>query len=81
MVQLKSSNWKDRLTSMESLLEHVNGDLKGPALDANTSAIIQGLSYLPGWNEKNFQVQPQANSRLRCYLYGYIDSGYECLST
>ena len=73
VVQLKSSNWKDRLTSMEFLLEHVNGDLKGPAMDANTSAIIQGLSYLPGWNEKNFQVQAQADFHLRRKLYGHID--------
>lgn len=56
VVQLKSSNWKDRLTSMDSMLEHVNGAMKGPAMDTNTSAIIQGLAFLPGWSEKNFQV-------------------------
>ena len=56
VVQLKSSNWKDRLISMDSLLDLVNGEMKGAVLDANTSAIIQGLSYLPSWNEKNFQV-------------------------
>ena len=57
MVQLKSSHWKDRLTSMDSLLEQVSGDMRGPALDSHTSAIIQGLAFLPGWSENNFQVR------------------------
>ena len=39
---------------MEALQQQVE-DLK-ENMEGSNSVLIQGLSYLPGWNEKNFQV-------------------------
>ena len=52
---LQSSNWKERLTSMEALQQQVQDRKEN--LEGTNSVLIQGLSYLPGWNEKNFQVR------------------------
>ncbi|KAL3133794.1 hypothetical protein ABBQ32_008271 [Trebouxia sp. C0010 RCD-2024] len=51
---LQSSNWKERLTTMEALQQQVQDRKEN--LEGTSSVLIQALSYLPGWNEKNFQV-------------------------
>ena len=51
---LQSSNWKQRLTSMEEVQQQVQ-DMK-ENLEGINSVLIQGMSFLPGWSEKNFQV-------------------------
>ena len=51
---LQSSNWKQRLTSMEEVQQQVQ-DMK-ENLEGVNSVLIQGMSFLPGWSEKNFQV-------------------------
>lgn len=49
---LNSSVWKERLAALESMSE------KLPSLDCNLhgTILIQGVSQLPGWTEKIFQV-------------------------
>ena len=39
---------------MEALQQQVQDRKEN--LEGTNSVLIQGLSYLPGWNEKNFQV-------------------------
>ena len=51
---LQSSNWKERLTSMERLQQQVQDRKEN--LEGTNSILNQGMSYLPGWTEKNFQV-------------------------
>ena len=55
---LQSANWKERLTSMERLLEQVHAMKEN--LNGSASALVQSMSYLPGWSEKNFQVGSMA---------------------
>jgi len=49
---LNSSVWKERLSALESMQE------KLPSIDLNLygTILIQGVSQLPGWTEKIFQV-------------------------
>ena len=54
MNKLRNSNWKERLNSMEAVQQQVQ-DMK-ENLEGITSVLIQGVSFLPGWSEKNFQV-------------------------
>ena len=51
---LQSSNWKERLTSMEALQQQVQDRKEN--LEGTNSILIQGMSHVPGWSEKNFQV-------------------------
>ena len=45
---------------MEALQQQVQDRKEN--LEGTNSVLIQGLSYLPGWNEKNFQVwMPPSN--------------------
>ena len=39
---------------MEALQQQVQDSKEN--LEGTSSVLIQALSYLPGWNEKNFQV-------------------------
>lgn len=54
LTNLKSSVWKERLEAMVSLKETVEamGDV-----DSHTELLVRLLSALPGWAEKNIQVQ------------------------
>ena len=54
---LQSSNWKERLTSMEALQQQVRDQKEN--LEGANSILIQGMSFVPGWTEKNFQVVKQ----------------------
>ena len=54
LTGLQSSNWKERLTSMEALQQQIQDRKEN--LEGTNSILIQGMSYLPGWSEKNFQV-------------------------
>jgi cytoskeleton-associated protein 5 len=54
---LKSANWKERLEAISSLKDTVEG-LK--TLDQYAELLIRLLCILPGWNEKNIQVQQKA---------------------
>ena len=54
---LQSSNWKERLTSMEALQQQVQDRKEN--LENTNSILIQGMSFVPGWSEKNFQVIKQ----------------------
>ena len=56
---LQSANWKERLTGMERLLEQVHATKEN--LNGSASALVQSMSYLPGWSEKNFQVGSMAH--------------------
>lgn len=47
---------------MEALQQQVQDRKEN--LEGTNSVLIQGLSYLPGWNEKNFQVWMPSNSIL-----------------
>ncbi|XVE91320.1 hypothetical protein DITRI_Ditri20bG0144200 [Diplodiscus trichospermus] len=55
--QLKSALWKERLEAISSLKQLVQG-LQG--LDQSVEIFIRLLCAIPGWNEKNVQVQQQA---------------------
>ncbi|KAJ7532598.1 hypothetical protein O6H91_13G011700 [Diphasiastrum complanatum] len=54
LANLKSAIWKERLEAMISLKETVEGLTE---LDAHAEIFVRLLSTLPGWNEKNVQVQ------------------------
>ncbi|KAK9818850.1 hypothetical protein WJX81_005118, partial [Elliptochloris bilobata] len=56
---LQSAAWKERLAGMEALQQRLAG-MAAPEQAAAASAVIQGLAYLPGWAEKNFQVLAKA---------------------
>ena len=60
---LQNAAWKERLASMEAMLEHVKG-LDSVSPEA-ASMLIQGVAYLPGWSEKNFQVCFQSTHSAR----------------
>ncbi|KAJ8758746.1 hypothetical protein K2173_000467 [Erythroxylum novogranatense] len=55
--QLKSTVWKERLEAISSLKTQVEG-LQD--LDKSVEILIRLLCALPGWSEKNVQVQQQA---------------------
>ena len=56
VAQLKAADWKLRKEGMEALLEAVTA--WGSFSDGvRVGETVQGLSYLPGWGEKNFQVR------------------------
>ncbi|KAF9590615.1 hypothetical protein IFM89_035933 [Coptis chinensis] len=54
--QLKSTVWKERLTAISSLKLEVEG-LEN--LDQSAEILIRLLCAVPGWGEKNVQVQQQ----------------------
>ncbi|GMI91985.1 MICROTUBULE ORGANIZATION 1 [Hibiscus trionum] len=54
--QLKSAVWKERLEAISSLKQQVEG-LQN--LDQSVEILTYLLCTLPGWNEKNVQVQQQ----------------------
>ncbi|XAR66434.1 hypothetical protein NMG60_11012669 [Bertholletia excelsa] len=56
VAQLKSAVWKERLEAILSLKEQVEGIQD---LDQSVEILIRLLCTLPGWNEKNVQVQQQ----------------------
>ncbi|XP_024517263.1 protein MOR1 [Selaginella moellendorffii] len=51
---LKSAVWKERLEAMTSLKETVEGL---PEINKDSEILVRLLSVLPGWAEKNVQVQ------------------------
>ncbi|KAG0567085.1 hypothetical protein KC19_7G108600 [Ceratodon purpureus] len=57
IANLKSANWKERLEAITSLKGTVE-ELK--TLDQYAELLIRLLCILPGWNEKNIQVQQKA---------------------
>ncbi|XP_027367381.1 protein MOR1 [Abrus precatorius] len=56
IIQLKSAVWKERLEAISSLKQQVEG-LQD--LDQSVEILIRLLCALPGWGEKNVQVQQQ----------------------
>ncbi|XVF86085.1 hypothetical protein PTKIN_Ptkin18bG0013100 [Pterospermum kingtungense] len=54
--QLKSALWKERLEAISSLKQQVEG-LQD--LDQSVDILIRLFCAIPGWNEKNVQVQHQ----------------------
>ncbi|CAO2842672.1 unnamed protein product [Amaranthus hypochondriacus] len=54
--QLKSAAWKERLEAISSLKEQVEG-IQG--LDPSVEILTRLLCAIPGWTEKNVQVQQQ----------------------
>ncbi|XP_043808060.1 protein MOR1 isoform X2 [Manihot esculenta] len=54
--QLKSTVWKERLEAITSLKQQVEG-LQN--LDQSVEILIRLLCAIPGWSEKNVQVQQQ----------------------
>ncbi|CAH2059231.1 unnamed protein product [Thlaspi arvense] len=56
IAQLKSSVWKERLEATLSLKEEVQGLQE---LDKSVEILVRLLCAVPGWNEKNVQVQQQ----------------------
>lgn len=54
--QLKSTAWKERLEAIAAFKEQVEGIQD---LDQSVEIFIRLLCVVPGWNEKNVQVQQQ----------------------
>ncbi|CAA7020371.1 unnamed protein product [Microthlaspi erraticum] len=54
--QLKSSVWKERLEATLSLKEEIEGVQE---LDKSVEILVRLLCAVPGWNDKNVQVQQQ----------------------
>ncbi|KAL2612993.1 hypothetical protein R1flu_024685 [Riccia fluitans] len=53
VANLKSGKWQDRLEGLNTLQKKVE---EVPELDPLTESIVRFLAVLPGWGEKNFQV-------------------------
>ncbi|XP_054776764.1 protein MOR1 [Prosopis cineraria] len=60
---LKSTVWKERLEGISSLKEQVEGL---QVLDPSVEILIRLLCCLPGWGEKNVQVQQQVIEVITC---------------
>lgn len=43
---------QSRLDAMDTIVREVDGGV----VNNNASAVIQSIAFLPGWDEKNFQV-------------------------
>ncbi|KAJ8545561.1 hypothetical protein K7X08_018144 [Anisodus acutangulus] len=56
ITQLKSAVWKERLEAINSFKEQVEA-LQG--LDPSVEILVRLLCAVPGWSEKNVQVQQQ----------------------
>ncbi|PWA59320.1 ARM repeat superfamily protein [Artemisia annua] len=56
ITQLKSAAWKERLEAITSLKEQV---IALQELDQSVEILIRLLCTIPGWSEKNVQVQQQ----------------------
>ncbi|GKV26713.1 hypothetical protein SLEP1_g35961 [Rubroshorea leprosula] len=56
ICQLKSAAWKERLEAITSLKQQVEAV---EALDLSVEILTRFLCAVPGWNEKNVQVQQQ----------------------
>ncbi|XP_051126055.1 protein MOR1 [Andrographis paniculata] len=56
VTQLKSAVWKERLEAIMSFKEQVEAITD---LDSSVEILIRLLCAVPGWNEKNVQVQQQ----------------------
>ncbi|KAL2473261.1 Protein MOR1 [Forsythia ovata] len=56
VVQLKSAVWKERLEAIVSFKEQVEAL---QAVDPSVEILIRLLCVVPGWSEKNVQVQQQ----------------------
>lgn len=56
ITQLKSGVWKERLEAIGTLKETVEGTSE---LDTSAEILIRLLCVVPGWAEKNVQVQQQ----------------------
>ncbi|XP_042026470.1 protein MOR1-like isoform X2 [Salvia splendens] len=56
ITQLKSAVWKERLEAIVSFKEQVESQTD---LDPSVEMLIRLLCVIPGWNEKNVQVQQQ----------------------
>nr|VDD06188.1 unnamed protein product [Brassica oleracea] len=54
--QLKSSVWKERLEATLSLKEEIEGLQE---IDKSVEILVRLLCAVPGWNDKNVQVQQQ----------------------
>ncbi|KAH9623642.1 hypothetical protein KSS87_010075, partial [Heliosperma pusillum] len=54
--QLKSTAWKERLEAISSLKEQVEGIKE---LDKSVEILVRLLCAIPGWSDKNVQVQQQ----------------------
>lgn len=55
IAQLKSADWKARKEGMEAVVEAV-GSWGSFSDGIKVGETVQGLAFLPGWAEKNFQV-------------------------
>ena len=55
VAQLKSADWKLRKEGMEALQAAV-AEWGSFSDGVRVGETVQGLAYLPGWGEKNFQV-------------------------
>ena len=61
VAQVKAADWKLRKEGMEALAAAVVA--WGAFSDGvRVGETVQGLSYLPGWGEKNFQARPLSGS-------------------
>ncbi|XP_057764557.1 protein MOR1 isoform X1 [Salvia miltiorrhiza] len=56
ITQLKSAVWKERLEAIVSFKEQVESLTE---IDPSVEVLIRLLCVIPGWNEKNVQVQQQ----------------------
>ncbi|GLC42611.1 hypothetical protein PLESTB_001118900 [Pleodorina starrii] len=70
--ELQDDQWKVRLDAMERLVSFVGE----PGVAAsNGSTIVQAVSHVPGWGEKNFQVMAKVLEVLRITAAGCLTFG------
>ncbi|EFJ44246.1 microtubule organizing protein mora [Volvox carteri f. nagariensis] len=65
--ELQDEQWKVRLDAMERLVAFVG---EPGVAAANGSTIVQSVSHVPGWAEKNFQVMAKVLEALRVTATG-----------
>lgn len=52
VAELQESQWKTRLDAMERVLQLA----AQPGMSEHSTVLVQAMQYVPGWDEKNFQV-------------------------
>ncbi|GIL58886.1 hypothetical protein Vafri_13702 [Volvox africanus] len=65
--ELQDDQWKVRLDAMERLVAFVG---ESGVAASNGSTLIQAVSHVPGWGEKNFQVMAKVLEALRVTAAG-----------
>ncbi|KAG2491479.1 hypothetical protein HYH03_010264 [Edaphochlamys debaryana] len=81
VTELQDEQWKVRLDAMEKVVARVG---EGDTAASSGSMLVQAMSHVPGWGEKNFQVMAKQFEVLRavaagCHTFSKRDA-FNCIN-